>query len=1121
MWTRAGLAGLLTAAVLVVVPVAPASALQTISWTTPPPATATLGQTVSFAWTGRADTFLGARITGCFANFPDAPNYTNTFGGNFATGNCNFTNRVVTTSPTYTIQVGFYLSSGGQMTQTWNISVQSTSPTLMNLPSGNTLNLTADTANGATVPAWNVYGYDNTYGTYAATCSPPAGSVLTAGYNGGSCSATNPGGRTTTQAITINVAKGNPTATWNPASQYSFGTLWGQAMTAAIGTSGLSGTWTYRDAGGNVVNANATIPVGTNQVTATWVPSGNTAANWSSGQVTRSINVVPAAQTVAFAAGTPTAKSYGDAPFPVTATGTSGGGQTTISAQAGSACTVGSPSGTTTATATVTITGAGSCVLLANQAATGSFSAAPTAQASVTVAKRTSTITWTPPSTITYGDTLAGVLTAAGDVPGTVAYTVDGTPVTGSTVLAAGPNQSVVATFTPATPANHTSAVATRAVTVQQAPQSVSLGALPDTTYGVAPFALDITDSGPGAVDASAVGACTVSGLQVTVTAAGDCTVTVTKAGDSNHLAGGPVSRTFHVAQATAALSWDTPAPIGYGTLLDETQLDAVLETDGAPEGTIDYALADGTPADGVGLDAGDHELTATWTPVDQGWAPATATVTVHVDKAVSHLSWTPPADVVSGTALSATQLSAQADQAGTTTYTVDDGTAPALGQVLAVGGHVLHATFTPTDTANVAGTTAQVPLTVKAVVLPPVITQDVNDQHQVDEQRVETQADLDAGQTRTFSVTCPSGYFASDGSGRVDAVDQGTGTLADVVVLESRPTSLDTWTVTMANHATGRAQGKAFADCVQARTSTVEGHSHALTFEPSQSGTTALSGPTTTTLTCAAGSSPVAPGYLLDGSAVVRRSAPSGTSSWTFVVVPSGADPATTGDFSVRCLSNVLLGSDHDHRLDLTPVTQTVTVPAGQSIEAQTSCGDLARGIVGGWSIDDGLVRAGAEPRAKVRATRLFNPTSAPLIAELSLLCLETRTVADAPVGVLAPPAAAGPAASVSSVASPASRAVTVGSRGRTTAAVHCGSGSTRCTGTVALVATRGQRVAGRTLRKDTVLATSAFSVAAGTSGTVLLRPTRSGRKVLKAQDLRRAELRIGKHVRTVQLRR
>jgi hypothetical protein len=65
-------------------------------------------------------------------------------------------------------------------------------------------------------------------------------------------------------------------------------------------------------------------------------------------------------------------------------------------------------------------------------------------------------------------------------------------------------------------------------------------------------------------------------------------------------------------------------------------------------------------------------------------------------------ITWTAPAAITYGTALSATQLNATANYAGTFTYS------PASGTVLSAGTQTLNATFTPSDATKVASATAK-----------------------------------------------------------------------------------------------------------------------------------------------------------------------------------------------------------------------------------------------------------------------------------------------------------------------------------------------------------------------------------------------------------------------------
>ncbi|GAA4346655.1 hypothetical protein [Angustibacter luteus] len=629
---RASLAGAIAAALLVGLPAAPAFAIQTIAWTTAPPASVTLGQPISFAWSGTANTFLGARITGCFANFPDAPNYTNTFGGNFTTGNCNYTNRIVTTSPTYTVVVGFNLSTGGQMTMSWNISVNAVSPTLNNVPSS--LALTATSASGAAVPPWNVYGSDAVYGAYSATCTPSAGTVLPVGTTTGSCSATNPGGRTTTQSVPITVAKGTPSISWSPPGQISYGQPLASLLTAAMVPPDATGPISYA-VNGTPVDGSTVLDPGNGQaITATYSPTGAAASSYTSVSIARSIDVIANAQSVGFDT-VPTTATVGDPAFAVTATGTSGGGPVTITTAPGSECTVAPSSSGTSATAEVTVTGAGACVLLADQAAATGYTAAPQVQRSVTIARATPALSWAPPSQITYGTTLADLLDASTPVAGTYSYVLNSQPVTGATVPDAGSGQVLQVIFIPADLDDYTTATTSRSLTVGQAEQTLTVGPVADHVFGDEPFGLVVAGDGPGAVTTTADGACTVDDLQVTIVAAGDCTITVAKADTANYLPTEAVTRTFSTAKGTVDLQWAAPATISYGTVLTGAQLDAAaVAAAGDPTGQIDYTLDDGTPALGAFLHVGDHTLHAQWSAVggsSGNWEDATAAVQLHV----------------------------------------------------------------------------------------------------------------------------------------------------------------------------------------------------------------------------------------------------------------------------------------------------------------------------------------------------------------------------------------------------------------------------------------------------------------------------------------------------------
>ena len=81
---------------------------------------------------------------------------------------------------------------------------------------------------------------------------------------------------------------------------------------------------------------------------------------------------------------------------------------------------------------------------------------------------------------------------------------------------------------------------------------------------------------------------------------------------------------------------------------------------------------------------------------------------TFSIAKATPVLTWANPTDIIYGTLLSATQLNATADVAGTFAYT------PAAGMKLNAGpNQELSVAFTPTDAANYNGTSKTVQINV------------------------------------------------------------------------------------------------------------------------------------------------------------------------------------------------------------------------------------------------------------------------------------------------------------------------------------------------------------------------------------------------------------------------
>ena len=344
------------------------------------------------------------------------------------------------------------------------------------------------------------------------------------------------------------------------------------------------------------------------------------------------------------------------------------------------------------------------------------------------------------PANIVYGTALSGTqLDATASVPGTFSYT----PAAG-TVLGAGNNQTLSVAFTPTDTTDYTTATATATINVLQATPTISWAKPAAIVYGTALSATQLDAT------ASVAGTFTYTPAAGTVLSAGNNqTLSVDlhadrhdrlhhrhRNGDDQRLAGdaddqlgqsgghrlrhGPernparrhgqrggnvhlhagrghhpgagnnqtlsvaftptdttdyttatATATINVLQATPTITWAKPADIVYGTALSATQLDATASV----PGTFTY-----TPAAGTVLGAGNNQtLSVAFTPTDTtDYTTATATATINVLPATPTITWANPANIVYGTALSATQLDATASVPGTFTYT------PAAGTVLA-----------------------------------------------------------------------------------------------------------------------------------------------------------------------------------------------------------------------------------------------------------------------------------------------------------------------------------------------------------------------------------------------------------------------------------------------------
>jgi hypothetical protein len=568
------------------------------------------------------------------------------------------------------------------------------------------------------------------------TYDPPAGTLLDAAETPRIISMTftpddTANYNTVTYQKTIAVVKQTTTVTWNTPAPIVYGTALGAAQLNATGSQ--PGTFTYNPPAGTVLNA------GTHTLQVYFTP---TSSNYYGGSWTTTL--VVAKRTPVITWGNPAPIVYGTAlgSTQLHPTVDVGGGGFQFDPPFGA----------------VLNAGLGQTLTTTYTPSSSNYNSVSTS-VTIDVLKATPYVTWVPVTGITYGTPLgAAQLNAAADRPGTFGYT----PGAG-TVLPAGVN-AVSTTFTPDDSENYAGVTLNRQVTVLRATPVLAWQTPAAITYGtpLSSTQLNATSSTPGSFEyttvpgavlnagthtlnanfmandqanylpgpsiqvslevvaatpvvtwpspASIVYGTALSGTQLNATAnapgsfayspaagtvlsAGTHSLTVTFTSSSGNYTGASSTVDIVVGKVTPVITWANPAGITYGTALSATQLNASANV----TGTFAYS-----PAAGSVLDAGPQALSLTFTPTDSSnYNAATAGVSIVVGKATPVVTWSNPAGITYGTALSATQLNATANVSGSFAYS------PAAGTVLGAGTPSLSVTFTPTDAANYTSASA------------------------------------------------------------------------------------------------------------------------------------------------------------------------------------------------------------------------------------------------------------------------------------------------------------------------------------------------------------------------------------------------------------------------------
>lgn len=541
------------------------------------------------------------------------------------------------------------------------------------------------------------------------------------------------------------------------------------------------------------------------------------------------------------------------------------------------------------------------------------------------------------------------------------------------------------------------------------------------------------------------------------------------------------------------------------------TQTHVVTADDVAAGSVSNVATATGTPPSGPDVSDADDATVPTGEQPEPATLALVKTADVSIAAPGDQVTYTLRA-VNSGTGVARDVVVTDVLPTGTTYVSGSSGCSASGQTVTCRLGDIL------------GGDDAAVHITVRIDALPTSVT---NHDHQLDVTKIESHLSVQGGDTDGATTTCPSGYLATDGSVRLDHVDQGTGTFDDAMVLRSETTADGLgWTGTVRNDTAGQLQAKVNVVCMSDRTVSGEDHSHPVVISDSLTTTQAFTaGEHAVDLACGPGTVAIAPGFsFLSGDGVVTSRPVTNGRHFRVRMEHDGQVRLTA-----RCLRTTLgTVRDHTHQLAITELTGQVTVGPHGIEERSLTCRDGAKGIVA-WIDYDGQP-LGNDPMPITRVFRFYNPTNAPLEADYGLMCVDVRTasgqdgrvldntahvtttsddttafddtstatIAVSPTGV-----SAGPSASV------AGRAVTV----RVSADV-------RRSVRLSLVATH--RVGGTHVRAGTVLATGKARVH-GTGKVVRLLATRDGRAALRKVDRARLVMVTGdgaREARSIRLR-
>ena len=338
------------------------------------------------------------------------------------------------------------------------------------------------------------------------------------------------------------------------------------------------GTWSYSSSNSNVatVTGNTISLVGGGTAVINGVYAASDSANYNDANVSFTLTVAKASQTIDFSAISDQILPTGT--ISVSPTTSAFGLSVTVTSATLSVCTV--------AGGQVNLIAVGTCTLTASQSGNASFNSATQVSRSFAVSRGALIVNPTLSFTsMPFGGTapIASFTTsglAGSDVISGVVFSYTDSSNVTTTSLPSAVGTYVVSisavTFSAGSGSNYSINYGSLNLTITAQAQTITFPSIADKTFGDSPFSVSATSSSSLTVSltSSTLSVCSVSGFSISVLAAGTCTITADQAGDTSYSSAPQVSRSFAVnPRAVLQGSVTATAPAGYRKTLTATWL--------------------------------------------------------------------------------------------------------------------------------------------------------------------------------------------------------------------------------------------------------------------------------------------------------------------------------------------------------------------------------------------------------------------------------------------------------------------------------------------------------------------------------------------------------------------